>query len=148
MIQGASFAVVYLLHRFTYPEATYGIRWEACLLPLLVLQVGALSLGVGLWLAALTVRYRDLALVSAFVIQLWMYLTPVIYPLSGVPPRWRLVADLNPMTAPVEAFRYVLLGRGVVTPSILLTSAAIAAAALVSGTLAFRRAERTFVDIV
>ena len=88
----------------------------------MVLQVAALSLGVGLWLSALTAKYRDFIHLSGFIIQIWMYATPVIYPLSQIPERWRWVAVLNPMTMPVETIKYMLLGQGVVLPSYLALS--------------------------
>ena len=84
-----------------------GIVW----LPFVLLQVAALSLGVGLWLSALTAKYRDLAFLTGFIIQIWMYATPVIYPFSQIPEKWRWIAVLNPMTMPVEAIKvHVFLG--------------------------------------
>ena len=93
-------------------EFSSAIIW----LPLLLVQIAALSLGVGLWLSALTAKYRDFTFLSGFIIQIWMYATPVIYPLSQIPERWRWLAVLNPMTMPVETIKYMFLGQGIVMP--------------------------------
>jgi lipopolysaccharide transport system permease protein len=147
-IQLASFLAVYALHRATHVHASYAMRWQALLLPLVVLHVAALSVGVGLWLAALTTRFRDLAVLSSFVIQLWMYVTPVIFPLARVPDRWRVWVVLNPMTAPVETFRYLLLGAGSVSEGLIALSLGMTVVALVGGVLVFQRVERTFIDVI
>ena len=120
----------------------------AALLGALLLQIGALSLGVGLWLSAVTAKYRDFTFLPGFIIQLWLYATPVIYPLSQVPDRWRWVAVLNPMTMPVEIVRYMFLGRGVITAPFVAVSVAMAAAFLLTGTLVFNKTEKKFVDTV
>jgi lipopolysaccharide transport system permease protein len=122
--------------------------WRVVLLPLLVLQTAVLSLGVGLVMSALTAKYRDLTHLSALLIQVWMYATPVIYPLSEFPLRWRWVAALNPMTPIVEAFRLVLLGVGTVTPLHIVSSIATTVVVAVAGLMLFSRVEKTFVDIV
>lgn len=148
LIQLALFFVVFLLYRASHPGVGVGPRWQIVFLPLLVLQLAALSLGVGLWLAALTAKFRDFAILSGFVIQLWMYLTPVIYPLAKVPPQWRLAAALNPVAIPVEGFRFVLLGHGSVNLPLLLVSLLVTLVAVVTGLLAFQRVEKTFVDVI
>ncbi len=114
----------------------------------MVLQIAALSLGVGLWLSALTAKYRDFIHLSAFIIQIWMYATPVIYPLSQIPESWRWLAVLNPMAMPVETIKYMLLGQGIVNPSYLAVSLAMTALFLVSGVIVFNKVEKTFVDTV
>jgi len=89
---------------------------ELVLVPVLLLQAAAASLGFGLLIAALTVRYRDLVYAMTFLVQLWMYATPVVYPLSMVTNlKWRIIAALNPMTAIVELFKHAFLGVGVVS---------------------------------
>src|SRR5262249_14534163 len=85
---------------FTAAGTQFGLSPEIVFAPFVVLQIAALSLGVGMWLSALTAKYRDVVLLSSFLIQLWMYATPVIYPLSQIPDHWRWVAALNPMTMP------------------------------------------------
>src|SRR5262249_19319463 len=99
-------------------------------------------------LSALTAKYRDLAALSGFLIQIWMYATPVIYPLSQVPENWRWLAMLNPMAMPVESIKYMLLGRGIVSASYLAVSLVVTMLVLVSGVLVFNKVEKTFVDTV
>ena len=117
-------------------------------LPLLILQIAALSLGVGLWMSALTAKYRDFSHLSGFLIQIWMYATPVIFPLSLIPEKWRWLVVLNPMTMPVESFKYIFLGQGQVDPFYLGISIIVSATVVFTGLLIFQRAERTFVDVV
>jgi lipopolysaccharide transport system permease protein len=133
---------------FTHAGAYFGLRWEILALPLLIAQIGALSLGVGLWISALTAKYRDFAQLSSFIVQLWMYGTPVIFPLSMIPEKWRYLVVLNPMTMPVEGMKYMFLGRGNVDPFYFFVSIAVTFIAVVSGLAIFQRVERTFVDTV
>lgn len=146
-IQLVTFAAIYVAYLGVGLPGQTTVRWEAALLPLVVLQVAALGLGIGLWLAALTTRYRDFTVLSGFLLQLWLYGTPVIYPLSTVPASWRLAVELNPMTMPVECFKHALLDAGSPEPRLIAISVAVTAACLVSGLFAFKRVERTFVDI-
>lgn len=149
LIQFASFFAVLILYRLSHPAATYGPRWEAIVfLPLVLLQLAAFSLGAGLWLAALTAKFRDFSVLSSFLIQLWMYVTPVILPLNKVPPQYHLFVALNPVTMPVECFRFLLLGNGWINPSLILVSIAATGVTLVSGLLIFQRIEKSFVDVV
>jgi lipopolysaccharide transport system permease protein len=123
-------------------------------LPLLLLLAFATALGVGMWLSALNVQYRDVKYVVPFFIQLWLFVTPVIYPTSHVTaklaelglPAW--VYGLNPMAGVVEGFRWALLGTGNAPGPILAASAAVAALLVVSGAYYFRRMEKTFADVV
>jgi lipopolysaccharide transport system permease protein len=133
---------------FTGADAQFGFSAAIIWLPLLLLQIAALSFGVGLWLSALTAKYRDFALLSGFLIQLWMYATPVIYPLSQIPERWQWLAVINPMATPIETIRYMFLGSGVVVPSYLAMSAGVTLFMLVFGVLVFNKVEKTFVDTV
>lgn len=121
---------------------------ELALMPLLLLQIAALSLGFGLLFTSLTVKYRDLAYAMAFLVQLWMYATPVVYPLSMVPHKWRVVAALNPMTSIVESFKHAFLGAGTVDIRYTAISVGITLVVLFLGLALFSRAERTFVDTV
>lgn len=147
-IQLATFAVFYLSFKAGPQAATFGLGWDAVLLPLALLHVAALSLGVGLWLAALTAKFRDFTVLAGFVVQLWMYATPIIYPLTQVPERWRLLVSLNPMTIPVECFRHALLGAGLTSAPLLALSLGVTAVVLVSGVIVFQKVERNFVDVV
>jgi lipopolysaccharide transport system permease protein len=149
LIQLTSFFVILILYRASHPGMTVGPRWEAIiLLPLVLLQLAAFSLGIGLWLAALTTKFRDFAVLSSFIIQLWMYLTPIILPLTKVPAQWHIYVALNPVTMPVECFRYLLLGTGWINVTLLMVSIASTIVALITGILVFQRVERTFVDTV
>jgi len=106
------------------------------------------SLGVGLWLSALNVQYRDVRYTVPFLTQIWMFATPVIYPSSLLHGSWRVLLGLNPMTAVVEGFRWTLLGVGRPPGAMCAVSSLVAMALLVSGALYFRRVERTFADVV
>lgn len=147
-IQLGSFAAFFVIYKFTDAGATFLLNPTVALLPLVLFQVAALSLGVGLWLAAITVRFRDFAVLATFLIQLWMYATPIIYPLANVPARFQLVAALNPMTMPVEAFRFMLLDAPAPAAGFYAISVAITLVALVTGLAAFQRAEKNFVDVL
>ena len=118
------------------------------LLPLLLLQTAAIGLGVGLWMSALTAKYRDFMHLTTFLTQLWMYATPVVYPLSVIPDRWKWVSMANPMSGIVESYRYAFLGAGTVRPAFLATSMITTVILLVSGILIFSRTEKTFIDTV
>jgi lipopolysaccharide transport system permease protein len=94
------------------------------------------------------VRYRDVPFALPFVVQLWMYATPVIYPASLVPHRWRWLLALNPVTAAVDGFRWCVVGRGGPNPAVLGASLGTTALLLVTGVAFFRRSERTFADLI
>jgi len=113
----------------------------------LVLLAFTTSLGVGLWLAALNVQYRDVRYVLPFLTQLWMFATPIVYSSTIVPGRLRTLYGLNPMVGVVDGFRSALLGARAPSPTIIL-SALTAIALAVSGAMYFRRMERTFADTV
>ncbi len=136
--------VVYLVQGQVQPN------WAALpLLPLLLAQVALLALGCGIIVSSLTTRYRDLVVVVSFGVQLWMYATPVVYPLSMIAdPRLRLALCLNPMTAPVETFRYIFLGSGQVTPTLWAVALLCTAVLLIVGAALFSKVEKTFVDTV
>ncbi len=120
----------------------------AFMAPLLLLMLAGLGLGLGLFVAALTVKYRDLSFLLSFGIQLMMYATPVIYPLSTVPERFRWLLLLNPLTPIMEAFRYGFLGQGSFTWGQLGTSAVLIVLVLLWALSIFSRAEKTFVDLI
>jgi lipopolysaccharide transport system permease protein len=117
-------------------------------LPLIVLHMAILSIGFGMMISALTAKYRDLAFAMSFMIQLWMYLTPIVYPLSQVPEKYRLFILINPMTAVVESFRGAFLGVNSITPQELLFSIFLSILFFISGIVIFSRVERTFMDTV
>ena len=147
-IQFATFVCFFLYFKYGLDAGGFAVDWRVALLPLLVLQTALLSLGASLVMSALTAKYRDLTHLSALLLQVWMYATPVIYPLSKFPAQWRWVAAINPMTPIVEAFRLLLLGVGTVEPIYMAESVATTAAVLVAGLVLFGRMEKTFVDVV
>jgi lipopolysaccharide transport system permease protein len=118
------------------------------LLPPLLLLTALLSLGIGLWISAFTARYRDLQFLLGFLTQLWMYATPIVYPLSQVPEKYRWIANLNPMTQVIETFKYALLGAGTLSLTGWIYTLTLTLTLLYTGTLIFQRTERTVVDTV
>lgn len=131
--------------------AFYGLypTWGILLLPLLLLLALVTALGVGLWLSALNVLYRDVGYALPFLTQLWMFISPIIYSINTVPERWRLVYALNPMTGVVQGFRWALLGSQTDQLGLILAiSSATAIVMLISGLFYFRRMERLFADRV
>jgi lipopolysaccharide transport system permease protein len=116
--------------------------------PLLLLLMAALGLGLGVIVSALTTRYRDLVIVVGFGVQLLMFATPVIYPLSAIPEPYRSWMGLNPIAPVMELFRYAYLGAGTVSAGMLAYSFAITAVILFAGVVMFNKVERTFMDTV
>jgi lipopolysaccharide transport system permease protein len=115
--------------------------------PLLLVGMMLTSAGVGCWLAALNIQYRDVKHVTPFLVQVWMYASPIVYPMSLVPERYRAVYALNPMAGIVEGFRAVLLGTGAVSWPTIGMSLAVGAVLFVTGSFYFRRTERVFADV-
>lgn len=116
-------------------------------LPAFALLAVATAFGAALWLATLTVEFRDVRYVVPFIVQFWMFATPVAYPGSLVPARWRLLYGLNPMTGVVEGFRWTLIGGPAPGP-LVAVSAVVVASMLAAGLLFFRRSEGTFADVI
>ncbi len=117
--------------------------------PLLVAHTACTGLGTGLWVAALTSKYRDLRFAMPFLTQCWLFATPIIYPISGVvDPTYKAILFLNPLTVAVEGLRYGFTGVGVVTWSGVATGAAVSLFLLVTGLAVFNRRQRTFVDVI
>ena len=117
-------------------------------LPILVLQMGVLGLGCGIIVSAMTTKYRDLSLLVTFGVQLWMYATPVVYPLSQIPEQYRFYLALNPMTAVVESFRQAFLGTSSIGAEQVLVSWVVTLGLLFLGIILFSRVEKTFMDTV
>lgn len=148
-VQLVTFFVFWIFFKyFTSAGPLLHMRPVALLLPLLLLQSAALGMGIGLWFSSATVKYRDLRHVVGFLLGVWMWATPVLYPLSQIPESWRWIALVNPMTNVLEFFRYSLLGTGTLNPMMFVVSPLITLAALVSGVVVFNRTERTFIDTV
>jgi lipopolysaccharide transport system permease protein len=149
VIQALTWIVVYLMTKSVHPEAdSFGMTVYAFLFPFLLLHTAALAMGIGLLMASVTAKYRDLSFTTGFILQTWLYLTPVIYPLSSVPERWQWLAAINPMTALVEACRGILLGESVLTLQMYAVSLVMTCALFVCGLMVFNRVQRTFVDIL
>jgi lipopolysaccharide transport system permease protein len=130
--------------------AFYGIAPTANVLwlPVFLLLALITSLGVGLWLSAVNVQFRDVGYTVPFIVQFWLFATPIAYPSSLLDEPWRTLYGVNPMAGVVEGFRWALLGTVDAPKPIILVSAVVAVALLVSGTFYFRRMERTFADVV
>jgi lipopolysaccharide transport system permease protein len=128
----------------------YGVRPTSHIiwLPFLLLLAFAASLGAGLWLSALNVRFRDVKYALPFIVQFWMFATPIAYPSSLLTGPWRTVFALNPMVGVTEGFRWALLGAKTAPGPMLLASAVAALAVLVGGAFYFRRMEKSFADVV
>jgi lipopolysaccharide transport system permease protein len=135
--------------KFATPAGrSFGLDATLVWFPLVAVQLAALSLGAGLWLSALTTKYRDFSFLVPFLLQVWLYATPVIYPLSRVPAHWRWLADLNPMTMPTETMKLMVLGAGEVTALSISLSVGVTLLLLLGGLAVFNRVEKTFVDTV
>jgi lipopolysaccharide transport system permease protein len=139
-------AFVILLAMMAYYRIVPGIAIVT--LPLFILLAVMTALGVGLWLSALNVQYRDVRYTIGFLTQFWLFATPVAYPSSLVPEKWRALYGLNPMAGVVEGFRWALLGKAVPPGALLAVSVGVVILILVGGLYYFRRMEQTFADIV
>jgi lipopolysaccharide transport system permease protein len=128
----------------------YGIAmtWAVVLLPAFVLLALGSALGVGMLMAALNVKYRDVRYVLPFLTQLWLFATPVAYPISIVPGQWRGLYGLNPMVGVVEGFRWALTGTSSPSVVAIASSVVVVLVSLLAGSIYFSRAERTFADVV
>jgi lipopolysaccharide transport system permease protein len=146
-LQVIPFALFYIYYKLSGDHApTVQMTWTCLLIPLPLLQVAVLSLGVSLLMAASTAKYRDLVHLNQFIIQVWFFVTPIIFPLSKIPQQWHWLVWANPMSVPVEAFRILLLGHGSLQLTEIVISVAITVFTLLAGLLAFQRVERTVVD--
>lgn len=125
-----------------------GFSWSLATVPLWAAFALATALAFGLWLAALNVEYRDVRYAIPFLIQFWMFVTPVAYPASLVPEQYRTLYGLNPMAGVVEGFRWALLGTSAPAWGMIGVSALVVAALLTGSLFYFRRLERTFADVI
>jgi len=125
-----------------------GLTWQVFWLPAFFLLAFVTSLAVGLWLSALNVQFRDVRYTIPFLVQLWMFATPIAYPSSLLGEPWRTVYGLNPMVGVVEGFRWALLGARTAPGPMIGVSAAAAVAILIGGAFYFRRMEKTFADVL
>jgi lipopolysaccharide transport system permease protein len=139
-------AFIVLLGMMLYFEIvpTQNVLW----LPLLLLLAFTTALGVGLWLTAMNVQFRDIRYAVPFLVQAWMYATPVVYPSSLLDEPWRTLYGINPMVGVIEGFRWALLGTDTAPGPIIMVSALVSVILLISGAYYFRRMEKAFADIV
>jgi lipopolysaccharide transport system permease protein len=128
----------------------YGVRptWAVLTLPFFVILAMATAFGVGLWLSALNVQYRDVRYTLNFIVQFWLFASPVAYSSTLVPARWRPFYGLNPMAGVIEGFRWALLGKAQAPGAMLWVSVVVVALVLVGGLYYYRRMEKTFADVV
>lgn len=141
---GAAF-VIFLVALALYQRP---LRWEIIWLPVFMLVAVAFALAAGLWLATLSVKYRDVSFAINFLLQALMYASPIIYPVSLVPDPLKFVYQLNPMTGVIQGFRWALLGSGDPPGTIFLLSTLLVLVGTITGAFVFRRTERTIVDIL
>lgn len=147
LIQAGLFLVLFLV--FYFRGAEISVTWALALTPLLVLMIAGLGLGFGILVSSLTTKYRDLAILFTFIVQLWMYATPIVYPLSMVPQgTLRSLILANPMTPVIEAFRYATLGQGYFSWPALGYSFLFMALLLLVSVVIFNKVQRTFMDTV
>jgi lipopolysaccharide transport system permease protein len=139
-----AFAVLLGMMLFYGFAPTVNILW----LPLFILLIFVTALGVGFWLSALNVQFRDVRYTVPFLTQFWLFATPIAYPSSLLSEPWRTLYGINPMVGVVEGFRWALLGTDTAPGAIILVSSLVAFALLVGGAFYFRRLERSFADVV
>lgn len=145
-IQFGIFLVIYIYFLFAGYEIHPNIY--ILLTPVLLIVLAALSLGFGILISSMTTKYRDLTYLVTFGVQLWMYATPIIYPLSSISGKMRMVILLNPVSSLIETFRFAFLGKGTVEWWQLAYSTAFAVIILFAGILMFNKVEQTFMDTV
>lgn len=146
-IQVGLFIAFYLY--FFVSGADVAPNWAMLLLPLLIIMLAGLGLGFGILVSSLTTKYRDLTILFTFIVQLWMYATPIVYPISMVTnDTLHMIIMLNPMTAVVEAFKYATLGQGYFSWGALGYSFAFMSVLLLWGTVVFNKVQRSFMDTV
>jgi lipopolysaccharide transport system permease protein len=124
------------------------VSWNLLMLPALIILVALLALGIGMVLSAVNVKFRDVRHALPFIIQVWMFASPVIYPTTIVPERWHWVLALNPISGIIEGFRSALLGRKPMNWRLLAVSAVVTLIVLVYSAFAFKRMEREFADVI
>ena len=146
VIQFGLFIAVVLYYTFV-KESIHPNLW-VLMTPFLVLLMAAFALGLGMIFSSLTTKYKDLNFLLAFGIQLYMYATPVVYPISAMPDKYRWIVNANPLTGIFECFRYGYLGSGHFEPSSLIFSTIFIAFLLMIGVVIFNKVEKSFMDTV
>ena len=140
----AGFLIYFLITKAVSP---HWIAWLA--VPIELIHLGLLGMGLGIIISSMTTKYRDLTVLVGFGVQLLMYVTPIVYPMSEIPYSWmQTLLMINPITAPVEIIRYAILGQGSIMPLYLAISWAITIVVLLLGIMIFNKVEKTFMDTV
>lgn len=146
---GVQMLLLFSMIGYYYWQGLYlAPSWAWLMFPWLILMMALLGLGIGLIITALTTKYRDLAFLVTFGVQLMMYTTTVVYPLSAAPERYKGWVQLNPMTGIIESFRYIFFGRGEFTMESIGYCVVVTFVVLFAGILIFNKTEKTFVDTV
>ncbi|MFA5518701.1 MAG: ABC transporter permease [Spirochaetota bacterium] len=145
-IQFSIFLIVYFIYMNNGVELNP--NWMVLLTPVLLVYLALMSLGFGIWISSLTTKYRDLRFAFPFFVQLWMYASPVVYPLSLIPEQYKIIIALNPIVPVIEIFRMAYFGVGTVNPQLIFMSLSLTAFILVTGIILFNRIEKTFMDTV
>ncbi|MDP3444975.1 MAG: ABC transporter permease, partial [Ignavibacteria bacterium] len=146
-IQFAIFILIYFYYLF-FTNAVVIPNYTMLLFPWLVVLAAGLSLGFGIIFSSLTTKYKDLTFLLQFIVQLWMYATPVIFPLSSIPSEKQWLLVLNPMTSVVETFKYGFIGQGVFSWGHLAYSSGFMIILLLVGVIVFNKVEKGFMDTV
>ena len=139
-----AFSVLLVMMFYFNINPTSNIVW----LPFFLLLALITSLGTGFWFSAMNAQFRDIRYIVPFIIQAWMFLTPIAYPSSLIPEPWRTIYGINPMAGVVEGFRWALLGSETEPGMMTLVSSLVAMILLVGGAFYFRRMEKTFADVI
>tara|TARA_B100002052_G_C15762623_1_gene543077 strand:- start:493 stop:912 length:420 start_codon:yes stop_codon:yes gene_type:complete len=135
-----------IYYNFYIYDINFSLRYF--LIPLLVIQISLISIGFGILLSSLTTKYRDLTFAMSFLVQLWMFATPIVYPVSIIPDRFIFLAMLNPMTSVVETFRWIIFQTPIIDLKYIFLSLIITVIFLLLGALMFNRMEKTFMDTI
>jgi len=144
----ADFLVSFLLLLGMMTFYHLGLSWTVLVLPFFLLLALSTALAVGLWLSALNVRYRDVGHTIPFLMQVWMYASPIVYPVSVIPEKYRFFYSLNPMVGVIEGFRWALLGKQSPDFGVMAISVAMVLLLMSGGLVFFRNMEKTFADVV
>lgn len=134
---------------YIFKDAVHPVWWAWMLIPIVLIHLGLMGMGFGIIISSLTTKYRDLSILVTFGVQLWMYITPIVYPMSQLGNGLaRTILLLNPVTTPIEVFRFAVLGAGTFEPVFLTISWGITAFVTIFGIIIFNKVERTFMDTV
>ncbi|MEE1318073.1 MAG: ABC transporter permease [Ruminococcus sp.] len=146
IVQFTMYFILVLIYMFAGANVQPNLL--ALLMPILLLQTALFGTAIGLIITSITTKYRDLNILVSFGVSLWMYLTPVVYPISQVPEKLRLLLYLNPVAPIIETFRYAFLGSGTFEPVYLIISMAVTVVILIFGIIIFNQVEKNFIDTV